>query len=101
MLTCDVLFSVKSGSVPVPNAIVSVALEGVNNVASGHLIVTGEVTGVTDAEGNCTVKLIQGGEFKSGGQYRITVTSDGKTFHDRMVIVPNAATANAVILGSV
>lgn len=101
MLTCDVLFSVESTGVPVAGAIVSVQLESENNIANGHLIAKSEVTGATDAVGNCTLTLIQGGQFRAGGQYRITVTSLGTILHDRLVTIPDTDTAFADDLVSV
>ena len=95
MLTCDVLFKVQSNGVPVEGAYVSATLESKNNTTVGYLVSRSVLTGITDTSGNCTLKLIQLGQFTSGGQYRINVSSPGVLHSNRLVTIPNTATANA------
>ena len=95
-LTCSVLFTVRLNGSAVEGALCSAILESPYNTTDGYLVSRGTTSGTTDASGNCTLTLIQGGQFVSGGQYRITVAAPGPVLHvNRLVTIPNTATANA------
>ena len=94
--TCNVLFSVQKNGIPVEGASVSAALESAYNAGVGFLASRGTASASTDSSGNCTLTLIQGGQFTSGGQYRIVVSMPGPALHiNRLVTIPNTTTANA------
>lgn len=93
---CNVLVAVTFNGSAVSGALVQCHLEDRNNTVNGFLAARTVETGTTDEDGNCTLTLIQFGEFTRGGVYRLKVFDvDGKILHDRRVTVTNASSANA------
>jgi hypothetical protein len=93
---CNVLFSVIHLGAPVQNASVVAALEDENPTVDNYLISRQVTSGVTNANGNCVLTMVQYSQFTRGGVYRIKVADSlGKTIHDRKIVVPSTATANA------
>jgi hypothetical protein len=93
---CNVQFSVIHLGMPVPNASVVATLEEENPTVDNYLISRQVTSGVTDANGNCVLTMVQFGQFTRGGVYRIKVADPlGRTIHDRRVKIPSTATANA------
>jgi hypothetical protein len=93
---CNVQFSVIHLGMPVPNAPVVATLEEENPTVDNYLISRQVTSGVTDANGNCVLTMVQFSQFTRGGVYRIKVADPlGRTIHDRRVKIPSTATANA------
>jgi hypothetical protein len=93
---CNVQFSVIHLGMPVPNASVVATLEEENPTVDNYLISRQVTSGVTDANGNCVLTMVQFSQFTRGGVYRIKVADSlGRTIHDRRVKIPSTATANA------
>lgn len=93
---CNVTVSVTNNGSPVVGGSVRCTLDGKNNTVDGFLVSREINSGVTDASGNCTLRLIQFGQFTRGGIYHLVVSDgEGKKLHDRRVKVPNFLIANA------
>jgi hypothetical protein len=93
---CNVQFSVIHLGIPVPSASVVATLEEENPTVDNYLISRQVTSGVTDANGNCVLTMVQFSQFTRGGVYRIKVADPlGRTIHDRRVKIPSTATANA------
>jgi hypothetical protein len=93
---CNVLFSVIHLGNPVQNASVVATLEDENPTVDNYLISRQVSSGLTDANGNCVLTMVQFSQFTRGGVYRIKVADSlGRTIHDRKVRVPDQPTANA------
>ena len=92
---CNVLFSLSANGTAVVGAACSATLEGVHNTTDGVLVARSVTSGTTDSSGNCTLTLIQGGQFIVGGSYRIVVSSANVLHVNRLVTIPSTSTANA------
>lgn len=93
---CNVLVSATLNGVSVAGAKASYHLEDQNNTVDGYLVSRAIENRTTDNAGNCTLTLIQNGQFTRGGTYRIRVADPtGKMLFDRRVTAPNTPTANA------
>jgi hypothetical protein len=93
---CNVQFSVIHLGMPVPNASVVATLEEENPTVDNYLISRQVTSGVTDANGNCVLTMVQFSQFTRGGVYRIKVADPlGRIIHDRRVKIPSTSTANA------
>ena len=93
---CNVLFSVIHLGNPVGNASVVAILEDENPTVDNYLISRQVTSGITNADGNCVLTMVQFSQFTRGGVYRIKVADPlGRTIHDRKVKIPTQSSANA------
>lgn len=92
---CNVLFNVSLNGAFVVGASVTATLEGTYNTTDGVLVSRSVTSGTTDSSGNCTLTLIQGGQFVVGGSYRIVVSSANVLHVNRLVTIPSTGSANA------
>lgn len=93
---CDVTFSVTFNGEAVEGANVVCSLEKINNILVGYMASREVLRVVTNNIGECVLKLIQFGQFTSGGVYRIRVYDEkGKLLSDRRVTVPNVVSCRA------
>ena len=93
---CNVLFSVIHLGNPVGNASVVAILEDENPTVDNYLISRQVTSGITNADGNCVLTMVQFSQFTRGGVYRIKVADPlGRTIHDRKVKIPTLSSANA------
>lgn len=93
---CNVLFAITHVGNPVQNARVTAELQDQNPTVDNYLLSKQVVAGVTDANGECILTLVQRAQFTRGGKYRIrAVDQQGRVLHDRIVTILNSPTANA------
>jgi hypothetical protein len=93
---CNVLFAITHVGNPVHNARVTAELMDANPTVDNYLLSKQVIVGVTDANGECVLTLVQRGQFTRGGKYRIRAVDQlGKELHNRTVTIPNQGTVNA------
>lgn len=93
---CNVLFAITHVGNPVHNARVTAELMDANPTVDNYLLSKQVIVGVTDANGECVLILVQRGQFTRGGKYRIRAVDQlGKELHNRTVTIPNEGTVNA------